>query len=331
MKIFKTSGIILSAICGLFIAAVLLLYFMSPSSAGSKIAAGKGLPWHVVAAHRGASYYAPENTLPAFIIAAGLGADYIECDVQRTRDGRLVIFHDKTPGRTTDVSKVFPEREKDPLGSFTYSELLKLDAGSWFNVKNPDRARKSFEGTKICTFDEYINVAVKSINKPALMIELKHPELYPGIEKEVIDTLARFGRINNGAARPDMIQTFDRRSLAVCKDLAPSIPRNFLVDEKGKEDTEWDARGWAGLLDDAVSAGAEIGPSGHLGWPWYTGKAHDRGLLVITYTIDKDIHFRLLTFFGADWIITNRCDRALEFYGRRPDASPEEIMEKYSL
>ncbi|HOP64920.1 MAG TPA: glycerophosphodiester phosphodiesterase family protein [Spirochaetota bacterium] len=330
-RIFKTAIIIFSALCGIVLTAAAVLYIISPSSAGRDISFRKGLPYHMVVAHRGASYYAPENTAPAFIIAGELGADYLECDVQRTKDGRLIIFHDKTPERTTDVSEIFPGREKAPVGSFTYSELMRLDAGTWFNMKNPERARESFRSTRICTFREYVDIAERCGKKPGLMIELKHPELYPGIEKEVIDLLAERGRIDNGSVRPDMIQTFDRKSLARCKELAPSIHRNFLVDEEGKEDTEWDERGWEGLLDDAVTAGSEIGPSGYLGWPWYTGSAHDRGLLVITYTIDRDIHFRMLTFFGTDWIITNRCGRALEFYGRKPGISPEEVMKSHNL
>src|SRR5260370_42421290 len=53
-------------------------------------------------AHRGARAYLPENTLPAFSLAYDLGADGVECDMQRTRDGQLVIIHDDTANRTTD-------------------------------------------------------------------------------------------------------------------------------------------------------------------------------------------------------------------------------------
>lgn len=329
-KILKITGIITSVVCGLIIILLAVLYFISPPHAGKEIAAKKGLPYNMVVAHRGASHYAPENTIPAFIIAAELGADYIECDVQRSRDGILFIFHDRTPERTTNAATVFPGREKDLIGSFTYSELMMLDAGSWFNEKNPSMARDSYRGIKICTFKEYI-IAVSTRNRPALLIELKHPELYPGIEKEVIDILAKHGRLKMIGEKPDMVQSFDRNSLIKCRELAPELHRNFLVNEKGEEETEWDERGWAGLLDDAVTAGCEIGPSGHLGWPWNTGRAHDRELLVIMYTIDKDIHFRLLSWFGTDWFITNRCDRALEFFGRTPQFKAEKIMEKYNF
>ena len=65
-------------------------------------------PW--VVAHRGASAYAPENTVPAFALAAEQGATFVEFDLQRTKDGALVILHDLTLERTTDVEEVFPDR-----------------------------------------------------------------------------------------------------------------------------------------------------------------------------------------------------------------------------
>ncbi len=333
-KIFKIAGILISSVIVIGIVGFISFYVISPSSAGKEIAAKKGLPWHAVAAHRGASYYAPENTLPAFVIARELGADYLECDVQRTKDGKLIIFHDATPERTTNASVIFPGREKDPIGSFTYKELMQLDSGSWFNTKNPDRARKSFKEIKICTFEEYIDSAGGNGPNPGLLIEFKNPKLYPGIEKEVIDLMIRKGRTQNPKAviiKPDVIQGFDKKSLAKCWELAPFIKRNYLVSEKKDKDTTWDERGWSGLLDDAVSMESEIGPSGYLGYPWNIGGAHRKGLLVIMYTIDQDLQFKVLTHFGVDWIITNRCDKALEFYGRRVLSSPEEIMKRYKI
>ena len=328
----KILGIIFCSLAGLILVAVLSAYIMSPSSAGKEIAAKKGLPYHAVVAHRGASYYAPENTLPSFIIARELGAEYMECDVHRTKDGKLVVFHDDVPDRTSDAAVIFPGREKQPLGSFTFDELMKLDTGSWFNKKNPDRARDSFKGTKICTFEEYVDAAQGS--KIGLLIELKSPKNYPGIEKQVIDVLIQKGRVGKDkplAQNPDMLQSFDKDSVAKCKEIAPYIPRNYLVAEKGDPDTKWDEREWNGLLDDASGMNAEIGPSGYLGWPWYTGPAHKKGLLVIPWTLDKDFQFWLLTMCGVDWIITNRCDKAIEFYGRQVLAKPEDIFKKFNI
>jgi len=65
-------------------------------------------PW--VVAHRGASAYAPENTIAAFTLAAEQGATFVELDVQRTKDGALVLLHDTTLERTPAVETVFPDR-----------------------------------------------------------------------------------------------------------------------------------------------------------------------------------------------------------------------------
>jgi len=71
-------------------------------------------------AHRGASAYAPENTIAAFDKAVEMKADYIEIDVQRSKDGKLVLIHDTTVDRTTDGS--------GKVGNLTFKELRNLDA-----------------------------------------------------------------------------------------------------------------------------------------------------------------------------------------------------------
>ncbi|WP_281259550.1 glycerophosphodiester phosphodiesterase family protein, partial [Streptomyces glaucescens] len=85
-----------------------------------------------VIAHRGASAYAPENTLAAVDKAAELGIEWVENDVQRTKDGELVVIHDDSLRRTTDVETVFPDRAPWQVRDFTAAEIARLDAGSWF-------------------------------------------------------------------------------------------------------------------------------------------------------------------------------------------------------
>ena len=67
----------------------------------------------IVIAHRGASGYLPEHTLEAKALAYGMGADYIEQDLVLTRDDHLIVLHDITLDRTTDVASQFPERIRD--------------------------------------------------------------------------------------------------------------------------------------------------------------------------------------------------------------------------
>lgn len=88
-------------------------------------------------AHRGARSLAPENTMPAFEKASQVGAHGIEADVSVTSDGELIIFHDETAARTTNVGSLFPHRKNDGLHTFTWKELGQLDAGSWFAQQDP--------------------------------------------------------------------------------------------------------------------------------------------------------------------------------------------------
>ena len=81
-------------------------------------------------AHRGASEYAPENTMSAFDMALQLGANGIELDLQRTRDGKIVIFHDNKIDNKSN--------KKGKISDYTYQELLDFDFGSWFDLKYKD-------------------------------------------------------------------------------------------------------------------------------------------------------------------------------------------------
>ncbi|NLI81897.1 MAG: glycerophosphodiester phosphodiesterase [Deltaproteobacteria bacterium] len=80
---------------------------------------------------------APENTLAAAEKAVESGADMWELDLQATRDGELVVLHDSTLGRTSNVMDVFPQRRPWRVGDFTLQELRELDFGSWFEVVDP--------------------------------------------------------------------------------------------------------------------------------------------------------------------------------------------------
>lgn len=163
------------------------------------IAAAHGIPHPAVIAHRGASFDAPESTAAAYKLARDLGADYLEMDLQRSKDGVLFALHDDNLQRTTDVASKFPERKDSPATAFTMAELKTLDAGSWFNSKYPDRARPSYAGLKILTLDEIIDIArANPQHKPGLYIETKEPQLFPGIEHDLKEN----SRIAAGSVRP---------------------------------------------------------------------------------------------------------------------------------
>ncbi len=174
----------------------------------------------IVIAHRGSTYWTPEETEPAFLWARNIGADYLELDAQLTKDNVLIAFHDDDLSRTTNIADVFPERINSGINEFTLKELRTLDAGSWFNKKNPDRARKSFTGLKIMTLKDVVMIAegfrikkengkpIKELvngkwngkyiyekdpndygNRPGIYVETKHPKLNSEaiLAKEITD------------------------------------------------------------------------------------------------------------------------------------------------
>lgn len=188
-----------------------------------------------VAGHRGASGYAPENTMPAFERALAVGADIIEFDVHLSRDGRCVVIHDEVLGRTTDG--------QGPVRQFSWEELKSLDAGSWFDRKNaaarlvqaelpagsgleitalPIPAEK-FAGTRIPLLEEVLEWST-TVRMP-VSIEIKAPwpfyhglAVYPGIVEKVLELVARYGDEELTG-----LHSFDHRAVLRSKELNPNI------------------------------------------------------------------------------------------------------------
>lgn len=185
------------------------------------------IPRPAVIAHRGASYDAPESTRAAYLLARELGADYLEMDLQRTRDGVLVVLHDDTLERTTDVARKFPERKDKPVSDFTLAELKTLNAGRWFNVAHPDRARPAFDQLHLLTLDQVIDIAEGNpAHRPGLYIETKAPKQFPGIERDLKHVLKARGWLQG--PHKVMLQAFDSDSLALLNKAMPSVPKGPL-------------------------------------------------------------------------------------------------------
>lgn len=217
------------------------------NSAGERLAAKYDIPRPAVIAHRGDSFHAPEETRPAYILAREEGADYLEADLQRTRDGYLIALHDTDLRRTTNVEDVFPKRADDPVSTFTLAEIKQLDAGSWFNKAFPKRARESFVGLKILTLGELLQIASSGDNQPGVYLETKAPDLFPGIEKDLAHYLRTHHWIGpNARAAPDgfnkdqhvsvgysdgrvILQTFSKESLTKLNAHMPNTPKILLL------------------------------------------------------------------------------------------------------
>jgi glycerophosphoryl diester phosphodiesterase len=291
---FKTilASAVLAGILGLLFLGIGVV--MYGRTGGKELAERVGVPRPAIIAHRGASYLAPEETGPAYLLAREMGVDYLELDLQRTKDGVLIAVHDDDLRRTTNIAEVFPGREMDTVDKFTFAELQSLDAGSWFNRRFPDRARAYFKNVKILRLEDVMNIAEGGFHKPGLYIETKAARRFPGVEKQLVEILTARGWIRvsespqtERARVPARVifQSFEPDSLALLKELAPQVPAVLLIDETMMRKDRWNA-----LLSRAKQLGVGIGtwgyrwsrdpswsikdaPSRYLTtWPWYTGR-----------------------------------------------------------
>ena len=163
----------------------------------------------MIIAHRGASAYAPENTFAAFDKAVELHADFLELDVQMNRDRELVVIHDTTLDRTTDAT--------GPVKQVTNKALRYIDAGSWF-----DRA---FYRERIPKLTDVLD---RYSGKIGLLLELKNPSLYPGIEKKLAKLLKKYHHKQTKQA-PFIVQSFEHQSIQTFHKLLPSILTAVLI------------------------------------------------------------------------------------------------------
>lgn len=281
----------------------------------------------ILIAHRGASGYAPEHTYDAYRLAIEQGADFVEQDLQITRDGALVCLHDLTLERTTNVKEVFPDRsrtdvsEDQPPGGqpmkhwyvadFTLAEIKQLDAGSWFNPK--------FKGAKVQSFQEAIDLVR---GKAGLYPETKAPEVYGkrgfDMEKLLIEILKqnRLDSPGSDPKTPVIIQSFSAESLRKMRiDFKTRLPLTFLI--AADPQNKW-------LSTDGLKKVKEfadgIGPAKALieRNPEIVKWAHAAGLSVTPYTFrsaqpgrypDARVEMRHFLFdYGVDALFTDNPD-----------------------
>lgn len=162
-------------------------------------------------AHRGASEYMPENTLSAFYLGLFQGANGIETDVKRTKDGVLVLFHDDILDKKTNGI--------GNIHDFTYKELLEFDVTG----KQPDKSKKD----KIVAFEDFLKYfAFRDIS---FAVELKDEY----IEKEVLTLINRYN-----AGEKTIITSFNFDNLRRVKELDEKIKVGYLIKEGQDEKIE---------------------------------------------------------------------------------------------
>lgn len=231
-------------------------------------------------AHRGASGYAPENTIAAFDKGVEMKADFIEIDVQRSEDGELVIIHDTTVDRTTDgTGKV-----KD----LTFEEIRSLDAGSWKG--------EQFKGEQIPTFDEILD---HYHGKVGILIELKAPELYPGIEAQVAQKL-----IERNLDKPQnekiIIQSFNFESMKITNNLLPKVPIGVLTSSLTHTSEE--------ALKEFSTYADYFNPSYGIVTEELVNRVHNLGMKIQSWTVRSHEAAEFLLNMNVDGIITDYPD-----------------------
>lgn len=229
-------------------------------------------------AHRGASGYAPENTIEAFELAMEQKADGIELDVQLSRDGQLVVIHDETVDRVSDGHG----RVQD----FTLEELKRLNV----NRPHPEYAR-----VQIPTLRE-VYEAVKE-SEITVNVELKTGVyFYPGICTKVLELAEEMGMENR-----IWYSSFNHMTLVSLKRMDPTVKTGILYSDGWLNVPEYAARIQADALHPAYY---------NLQYPGFMKEARERGLKVHPWTVNDETAITYMVQEGVDAIITNYPDRA---------------------
>lgn len=228
-----------------------------------------------VFAHRGASAYAPENTLPAFQLALDQNADGIELDVTLSADGQVVIIHDSTIERTTNG--------EGSVKRMDYAVLRQFDAGGWFG--------KEFTGAHLPTLDEvlslvgervFTNIEIKPFYKPMMQLVEKVADVvsHQGLENKVI------------------FSSFNPRALVMIHRLLPSVPIGFLL-----------LPGNMGFLSKSLFGKSVPYRSLHPHYgavkPEMIKDGQEKGYKIFAYTVNQAEDMRRLYDMGIDGIITD--------------------------
>ena len=233
-------------------------------------------------AHRGASGYAPENTLEAFALAAEMGADGVELDVQMSRDGYLVVAHDERIDRVSNGTGL--------IRDFTLKELKEFH----FNKTHPE-----YREARIPTLRE-VYEALKNTSL-WINVELKNGiYFYEGLEERVLELTGRLGM-----EKRVIYSSFNHHSMVHLKQLNPDALTGLLY-----SDGIYEASAYA----QKIGAGA-LHPAFHnLQYPGVMEQARERGLKVHVWTVNTLEQGQACLKAEVDAVITNYPDKMKELF-----------------
>ncbi|MDF9839407.1 glycerophosphoryl diester phosphodiesterase [Paenibacillus sp. PastF-1] len=242
-------------------------------------------------AHRGASGYAPENTIPAIELAIEMQADYIELDIHLTKDKIPVVIHDETVNRTTG--------SRGYVKNMTLEQIKQLDAGSWFNEAYPMFAREQYAGITIPTLDEVFETFG---DKTRYMIEIKEPGVNSQIEALLNEAIEKY-KLEDVVS----VHSFSSASLRKLHALNPEIPLYQLV---------WydytAVRAPVSYLENVKTYAVGISPNFQGIGAAYVAQVKNAGLKVMPYTVNYQVNMDKAYLWGVDGVYTNYPDRFQE-------------------
>lgn len=222
-----------------------------------------------IIAHRGYSSVFPENTLSSFAGALDIGADWIELDVQLTKDGEVVVLHDDSLMRTTGI--------EGSAADFTLEELKELDAGGWFDVP--------FAGEKIPTLREALELIGKT--KVQVYLELKDIGEKEGFEEAVLEAVNE-----RGMAGQCVFASFRYGYLQHLKELDGNLQVLYNTSSEKITLPEEFPADYYGIGVNAVT-------------PVQIKAIHDAGRKVFVWTVNTPAQMKEVQAMGADGIVTN--------------------------
>lgn len=243
----------------------------------------------IVVAHRGASGYAPENTMAAIKKAITMGVDMIEIDVQLSKDKEVVLMHDLTVDRTTNG--------KGKVRDLYLEEIKKLDAGKWFSSE--------FLGEKVPTLEEVI----QAINGQCkLLIEVKRVKSKKlEIENKIVQLINKYNAYNWC-----IVQSFETQVIKNIQALDKSIECHKLVTMNiSVLPLHIDSRIKTGTIYKYKTV-QSINPYFKMLNKRKVNKIHSRGQKIITWTVNEPEDMKRMIEMGVDGIITNYPDRLIQ-------------------
>ena len=241
-------------------------------------------------AHRGAGKLAPENTLAAFRLGASHGYRMFECDAKLSADGIAFLMHDAELARTTNAAERLGAGASDIGGAHAWTDLSRLDAGSWHSRSFAGEALPTLEAAaRFCLYNGYF-----------LNIEIKPT---PGTERLTGEAVAReAARLWQGAAVPPLLTSFDIPALEGALAAQPELPRGLLIDAL-------EGLPWSAWLQRAQALGCQAIVCNHALWTAETvGAAKTAGFRTLSYTVNEVPEAERLLALGTDGVITDRVD-----------------------